>query len=1344
MKPKYLSLIFACLTSLGVQAQQTNTFYEAELNYALGAVAIQSSTLSPGAADRAIDGGTDGNWGNNSVSHSGGIALDGDPADPYWEVDLGGSQTIGAVHVWFRTDCCDQRNDDFSLIILNSNRDEIWRRTYPGRPPRDAQNGLHVLYNLAAPVQGQFVRFVPQNPPTTSDGFFSLAEVQVIAPYQDVTVNITQNPAATTVTEGRRATFGPVAASVVGAPQDRLTYQWLRNGEEIPGATRSIYTTGVQSLADNASEYAVLCSVAGKGSVTAKAVLSVTKDTTPPTIEQVSFGSGPTLLTTIRFNEVLDSTTASQAANYTFGAGVSVQGVSVSPVFIDANDQHVYQTVTLNVVGLAQNSPYSLTVSGVKDFAGNPMTTANLSGTTPFFEINLAMSGTASQSSTAVGGEPEHAIDGNTSGFFADGSVTLNASAEDPGWWEVDLGGTKTIGRLKVWFRTLTAAECSALFNSCAVRNDDFTLSILDQNRNVVWTRTYPGRPPLQVAYNLPPGVTGQFVRFESQTPLTSSDGFFSLAEVQAIAPYANVNLSLSTDLSPSATVTENRRLTLGPVAAAVVGAPADVVSYQWQENGVDIPGANNAAYQTPVLTLAQSGIRYRCNVLIAGQVVSSTETVVTISQDTTPPTIKSVVSGSSYTDVTVVFSEAVSDATASNLGNYSLSDGLEITEVVILSPTSVRLTTSGQSPGAAYTLTVSQIRDLAAGGGNLIQAGTTFRFTAPQSDASRYVVIGNPGNPKDTQWNTARGSVSYEYEISKFKVTNADYAAFLNAKAKSDPHNLMVSGGGEIIREGEDGSYTYTVLEGRENRPVLFVAAVDAMRMANWLSNDGTEDSDTETGSYTFTGYDNVSKRNANADYFLPNDDEWYKAAYYDPTKNGTGGYWQFPPKTDDPNQMVKEPPPGGPYSANFDNVNAGNGNGTTDVGAYTSAMSHYGTFDQAGNTWEWNEPADPTTKVTSRRGGSQGNAIARLAAGVIASNGINKGGATVNQGFRLARAHRIRLALVTIGNPGNPKDTQWNTARGQVTYPYKISKYKVSNAEYAVFLNAKAKSDPHNLMVSGGGEIIREGEDGSYTYSVLEGRENRPVLFVAAVDAMRMANWLSNGGTETSDTETGSYTFTGYDTVSKRTANASYVLPNDDEWYKAAYYDPTKNGTGGYWQFPPKTDDPNQMVKELPPGGPYSANFDNVNAGNGNGTTDVGAYTSAASYYGTFDQAGNTWEWNEPADPTTKVTSRRGGSQGNAIARLAAGVIASNGINKGGATVNQGFRLALVPPAPEVPKLTIVQLTATTVRISWTGAGTLESASTTTGVWTAVPNASNPHLVNPTEAARFFRVRQ
>ena len=181
------------------------------------------------------------------------------------------------------------------------------------------------------------------------------------------------------------------------------------------------------------------------------------------------------------------------------------------------------------------------------------------------------------------------------------------------------------------------------------------------------------------------------------------------------------------------------------------------------------------------------------------------------------------------------------------------------------------------------------------------------------------------------------------------------------------------------------------------------------------------------------------------------------------------------------------------------------------------------------------------------------------------------------------------------------------------------------------------------------------------------------------------------------------------------------------------------------GYWQYPPKTDDPNKMVAELPPGGPFSANFNNVPGTDGNGTTDVGAYTAAASYYGTFDQCGLSWEWNEPADPTTKRTSRRGGSQGNNVARIAAGAIADNAITKGGATVNQSFRLALVTPAPAPTpsKLTVERVNASTVRVTWTGSGRLQSATTINGGWSNVDGATgNSYDASATGAAKYFRV--
>ena len=71
-------------------------------------------------------------------------------------------------------------------------------------------------------------------------------------------------------------------------------------------------------------------------------------------------------------------------------------------------------------------------------------------------------------------------------------------------------------------------------------------------------------------------------------------------------------------------------------------------------------------------------------------------------------------------------------------------------------------------------------------------------------------------------------------------------------------------------------------------------------------------------------------------------------------------------------------------------------------------------------------------------------------------------------------------------------------------------------------------------------------------------------------------------------STTETGSYTLNGATTddalsVVTRNATARYVIPTENEWYKAAYYDPTKGGTN-YWLYPMRTD--NVPFSAMPPG--------------------------------------------------------------------------------------------------------------------------------------------------------------
>src|SRR5687767_202037 len=87
----------------------------AEVNWALTGTASQSSELGGGSAERAIDGNRDGHWPNNSVTHT--TNLD---EMPWWEVDLGEAKPIGAISVWFRTDCCFNRSDDFTLVVYDA------------------------------------------------------------------------------------------------------------------------------------------------------------------------------------------------------------------------------------------------------------------------------------------------------------------------------------------------------------------------------------------------------------------------------------------------------------------------------------------------------------------------------------------------------------------------------------------------------------------------------------------------------------------------------------------------------------------------------------------------------------------------------------------------------------------------------------------------------------------------------------------------------------------------------------------------------------------------------------------------------------------------------------------------------------------------------------------------------------------------------------------------------------------------------------------------------------------------------------------------------------------------
>lgn len=241
------------------------------------------------------------------------------------------------------------------------------------------------------------------------------------------------------------------------------------------------------------------------------------------------------------------------------------------------------------------------------------------------------------------------------------------------------------------------------------------------------------------------------------------------------------------------------------------------------------------------------------------------------------------------------------------------------------------------------------------------------------------------------------------------------------------------------------------------------------------------------------------------------------------------------------------------------------------------------------------------------------------------------------------------VVVDMVTVGNPGNSADT---TGYGAVNYTYQIGKYEISNAQYAEFLNTVAKSDPYGLYNpdaagSSRGGIVRSGSDGSYVYTVKDGYANLPINYVSFADAARFVNWLTNGQ-GTASTETGSYDMSQPLATVTRMAPQSgqlvqYFVASEDEWYKAAFYDPTLGeGAGGYWDYA-------TMSNTIPTAvAPPSAVANRANWDNIIGVPSAhGAYSASFSYYGTFDQEGNISEILDTILGADRV--RRGGNWEN-----------------------------------------------------------------------------------------------
>ena len=232
------------------------------------------------------------------------------------------------------------------------------------------------------------------------------------------------------------------------------------------------------------------------------------------------------------------------------------------------------------------------------------------------------------------------------------------------------------------------------------------------------------------------------------------------------------------------------------------------------------------------------------------------------------------------------------------------------------------------------------------------------------------FVDIGNAGNANDSgttgSYFTPYGGVGYEFRMGTYEISE-------------DMINKANTAGGLFITKDTRGV----------NKAATSVSWNEAARFVNWLNvsksyapaykftlnpGDGGYTSNTQANAnlvlwtVSDAGYDASNPyRNSNAHYFLPSENEWYKAAFY----SGSGTtYFDYATGSD----VIPTPVASGTGAGTA----VYSGGGATAPADITQAggLSPYGTMGQDGNVWEWNEsaftaPNDSSSGVRAVRGG-------------------------------------------------------------------------------------------------------------------------------------------------------------------------------------------------------------------------------------------------------------------------------------------------------------------------------------------------------------------------------------
>jgi hypothetical protein len=534
-------------------------------------------------------------------------------------------------------------------------------------------------------------------------------------------IGFSQPPQSITVLEARPATFSCVVTGT--CPH---SFQWYSNNTPIIGATTRSHRIDSVQLSDNGAEFFIVASNPFSSATSTVAVLTVQRDTVPPMLV-IARPDESFVNLLVTFSERVRPEGAGDINNYQLSGGLSVSSATIQP-----------DGVSVKLVATPRQTEattYTLTVNGVIDFASSSNQIAANSQIS--FTTFLVQPGFLRRDVfTGFPGIAVADLVNNPAYPFNPNSVELVTRAEGP-VDVLDNYGQKIAGYV------IPPVSGDYKFYMSSDDGGELWLSSDDNPANATrvafepvwnaardWTGTTRRNPAAPENQSAPiPLLAG--VRYYLQALMKEQTGGDNLGvtwqgpsdPIPLVGDLSALSNGVIAAASPVATITitqqpqgaerqQGRRATF-TVAASVV--PANHVPlYQWQTNGVDIPGANAASYTTPLLNLEDNGLAFRCVLTAAGAQISSVPATLSVIPDVYPPALLSAYRQPGQTTIIVTYSEDMDPTTVVDTFNYSvcnrsdLIDCLSVDSVTPITGSTYLLNTAPAQPGIKYMLTVN------------------------------------------------------------------------------------------------------------------------------------------------------------------------------------------------------------------------------------------------------------------------------------------------------------------------------------------------------------------------------------------------------------------------------------------------------------------------------------------------------------------------------------------------------------------------------------------------------------------------------------------------------------